>query len=288
MTEVRLSYISSEVLAEGSEIDVRLSFVSSSPLTGGNVALRLSFIGAEAATGGNIRLRVSDIAGTPLTGGNIDVRIADIFTQVLTGVGQESEVTAIFPTLDGIVWPVVKRPQFSTQVAEHTSGHEVRVAFWEYPRYEFELSFEWLSQKNGRTDYETLIGFFLQRKGSFEAFLFDDIKDNTATLVELPQVGGTGLQYYLVRNLGGFVEPVGQLKTGTLQVFVDGVLVPDTEYVINMPNKITFDSEPTGVVTATFSYYFVCRFTQDAQDYQEFMSNLWELGTCTFKSLVQP
>ena len=50
-----------------------------------------------------------------------------------------------FPALPGQSWSVHKRPTFSTRVAAHVSGREVRTPFFAHTLYEFELTFDGLA-----------------------------------------------------------------------------------------------------------------------------------------------
>ncbi len=47
-----------------------------------------------------------------------------------------------FPTLAGQGWSVHKTPLFSTIVASHVSGREVRDALYQNPIWRFELTFD--------------------------------------------------------------------------------------------------------------------------------------------------
>jgi hypothetical protein len=38
-------------------------------------------------------------------------------------------------------------------------------------------------------------------------------------------------------------------------------------------------------IAATFTYAFECRFDSDDQDFEEFMSNLWQVDSIKFKSV---
>ena len=50
-----------------------------------------------------------------------------------------------FPTLAGLGWSVHKKPVFSTLVASHVSGREVREALYQNPIWSFELTYDGLS-----------------------------------------------------------------------------------------------------------------------------------------------
>ena len=54
-----------------------------------------------------------------------------------------------FPQLPGQGWSVHKRPSFSTRVASHVSGREVRSALYAATLYEFELTFDGLVAGGG-------------------------------------------------------------------------------------------------------------------------------------------
>jgi hypothetical protein len=47
-----------------------------------------------------------------------------------------------FPTLAGLGWSVHKKPVFSTIVASHASGREVRDPLYQNPIWQFELTFD--------------------------------------------------------------------------------------------------------------------------------------------------
>ena len=42
---------------------------------------------------------------------------------------------------------------------------------------------------------------------------------------------------------------------------------------------------PGAVVSADFSYAFQCRFLDDQMEFEEFMANLWKLGSMEFRSV---
>ena len=50
----------------------------------------------------------------------------------------------VFPALAGQGWSVHKKPTFSTVVARHVSGREVRDALYQNPIWQFELWFDGL------------------------------------------------------------------------------------------------------------------------------------------------
>ncbi|MDE3061354.1 MAG: DUF2460 domain-containing protein, partial [Pseudomonadota bacterium] len=59
-------------------------------------------------------------------------------------------------------------------------------------------------------------------------------------------------------------------------------------YAYATPNLLTFNTAPANgsQITATFRYYFVCRFAADTQDFEEFMANLWTLHEVKLMSVL--
>lgn len=62
-----------------------------------------------------------------------------------------------------------------------------------------------------------------------------------------------------------------------------------TNVSVTMPNQLVFASAPAAaaVITADFDFYFVCRFSDDITDGDQFMSKLWELKKLDFVSKIQ-
>lgn len=191
---------------------------------------------------------------------------------------------AIFPTLPGLKWDVVKQPQFSTIVHRSISGKEIRGSFWSYPLWTFKVSFEVL-RNDATNELKTLMGFFLQRQGSYDTFLFEDPDDKTVTGQTIGTGDGTTTLFQLIRTFGGFVEPVFNLN-GTPSIYLNGVL-QTSGYSVGSTGIVTFTAAPgNGVaITADFSYYFRVRFTQDQAEFSKFMKDLWELKKCEFVSV---
>lgn len=196
---------------------VFLSEMMGEASTGGSGNVRLNRIGAEATTGGEPNVRLSDMVGEANTGGNPFVRCSDLVVEALCGIPEEPYMidpkTHLFPTLKGLAFNVAKRPNFSTRVASNVSGREVRNAFWDDPRWDYELTYDYLPDRpvaQGETDLKTLMGFFLQRRGSFDAFLFHDPDDYIANGYQ-GTTDGVTLTFDLRRTFGGFVERIGQI-----------------------------------------------------------------------------
>jgi hypothetical protein len=208
----------------------------------------------------------------------------------------------VYPELPGLAYEIVKRPNMSTLGAEDPSpsGDEVLLQQFQNPLWEFELTYEWLYDDATETwgtlpalpdhQYQTLVGFFLLNAGSGKRFLLTDPTDNQVTdgVLDVTTVAGTKYSQF-VRNLGGFKESILQVN-GAPQIKVGGVLkVAGTDYTwdptligFTAPGVswdgqyITWITDPgVGVVTATFPFYFVCRFKNDNTEFAKFAKSLW-------------
>ncbi len=200
-----------------------------------------------------------------------------------------------FPSLAGQGWSVHKRPTFSTRVASHVSGREVRQSLYADTLYEFELTFDGLDSDSntpglGANSLQSLMGFYLQAQGQFGTFLYTDPTDNAATRQGIATGDGATASFAFLRTLGAFIEPVGWV-TAVGNVYLNGAVQNAATYSINAPNGfnnvLTFATAPgTGVaITADFTYAFVCRFLDDQNDFEEFMSGLWQVQSLKFRSV---
>ncbi|MDE3017312.1 MAG: DUF2460 domain-containing protein, partial [Pseudomonadota bacterium] len=193
--------------------------------------------------------------------------------------------TEKFPLSPGLAWSVHVSPKFKTRVAGHVSGREIRTAWQQYAIYDLTLSFDVL-RGDATQEIQTLMGFFLARQGQYDTFLLDlgavtrNSADSYVTLGAQGTGDGVTTVFPLMRTVGEASEPVGYVFSADLaDVYVAGVLQDPTSYTFTSPNTLTFNTAPAygSQITATFRYYFVCRFAADAQNFEEFMANLWTL-----------
>jgi len=197
------------------------------------------------------------------------------------------------PSLAGLSWSRHKKPGFSTRIASHVSGREVRVALMSYPLYEFEAKYNGLASSAtpaflglGPASLQSLMGFFLQLQGQFGTFLYADPDDNAVMAQAFATGDGATTLFTMMRALSGFLEPIGWV-TNIANVYLNGVAQSSSTYSLTAPNALAFTSAPgSGVtVSADFSYAFNCRFLDDQMDFEEFMSNLWRLDSMKFRSV---
>jgi uncharacterized protein (TIGR02217 family) len=184
---------------------------------------------------------------------------------------------AVFPDLIGVDIKVRKTPIWNTKIKTAVSGKELRASFYSTPLYKFGLSFNVL-RAGAEAELQTLVGFFNDRRGRFDSFLFDDASDNAVTAQSFGVGDGLKTKFQLVRTFGGNVESVMNLN-GTPSISQDGVpLTPATDYTIDAYGMVTLAAPPlsSAVLTWTGTYYYRCRFDRDTVDFERFLWDLWE------------
>ena len=197
----------------------------------------------------------------------------------------------LFPALAGQGWSVHKKPLFSTLVASHVSGREVRDPLYQNPIWQFELSFDGLGSDSlsypgvGAQSLQGLLGFFLQCQGQYATFLYVDPTDNMVTNQVIATGDGVTTAFTFSRLLGGFLEPVGWV-TSVSQLSVGGV-AQSSGWSLDPPNGLAFANAPASgaPILASFSYAFECRFEDDSVDFEQFMQNLWRVDSLKFRSV---
>lgn len=195
----------------------------------------------------------------------------------------------VFPTLPGQGWSVKKTPTFSTRVAAHSSGREVRLGLYVHALYAFELVFNGLdsSSQFAGLQYQslqTLMGFWLQCGGQLGSFLYVDPSDNSVSSQVFAVGDGATTAFTLGRTIGGCFEPVSYV-TAISSVTVAGVAT--SAYALTAPNTITFAAAPAAGAALAWAgtYGFQCRFLDDQAAFDNFMSGLWKLDSLKFRSV---
>ncbi len=196
----------------------------------------------------------------------------------------------LFPKLNGFSWDVKLAPYFKTIVQEAASGREVRAALYQYPRWELTLSYEYLranpamADDSGLTELDKIVGFFLQRQGSFDSFLLnlsDLTRRDKDSIVQGQKIGvgdGSTTSFQLTRSIGGYAD-IAQFPAGqSARVRVAGALkTPGADYTISN-GLVTFATAPASgaSITADFTALWSVRFKQDQQEFDQLMYLLWE------------
>ena len=192
---------------------------------------------------------------------------------------------AILPNFASRGFSSYKRPTFSTRISKRNSGRTKRAANYTYPLYEFELSFNGLRSDAIRLELQTLMGFFLSRQGQFDTFLYLDPTDNLVTSQVIGVGDGSTVLFPLVRNMGGWVEPIGQAANQPT-ITVGGVA--NTAWGLVLPNQVQFEAPPAigaQIIVQNLQFYFVCCFDDDQQEFENFMYQMWLNKSVKFTSV---
>jgi uncharacterized protein (TIGR02217 family) len=200
--------------------------------------------------------------------------------------------TQVFPSLPGLAWPVKRSELWKTRAPEAISGKETRIADWSYPRHEWTLGFDLLRQGTRTagifTELAQLDGFFNERQGQFDSFLYTDPDDCSVTAQAIGTGDGSTTSFQLVRAFGGFVEPIFAPNVVS-HIYVNGV--DPGGWTVSYwgsatPGIVTFGAAPAAQpITADFTYYFPCRFSADQMDFAKFMATLWSAKAVKFRSI---
>ena len=197
-------------------------------------------------------------------------------------------MTAIFPSLPGLGWSVVKSPRFATRIQRAVNGRELRALDQPNPIWSWTLTYPLLRDRSdaralsgagiGYDELRTLAGFFLQQRGALQPFLFDDPTDNAVMGQPLGVGDSSRTDFQLLRTMGGFAEPVTAPNTVSA-IYFDGILQPAADYIVDAATGlVTFAAPPPAgqIVTADFTYYFRVRFSDDTAEFENFMIQLWQ------------
>lgn len=194
-----------------------------------------------------------------------------------------------FPNLPGQGWSLHKKPVFSTRVASHVSGREVRAGLYAHPLYEFELSFDALDSSGQYAglqaqSLQTLMGFFLAAQGQLYPFLYVDPTDSAVNGQNFGTGDGVTTTFALGRSIGAFYEPVSYV-TAAPSVTVNGAAT--TAFSLAAPNQLVFSSPPAVGATLAWSgtFAFLCRFLDDQLDFEQFLAGAWRNKSLKFRSI---
>jgi len=188
----------------------------------------------------------------------------------------------IFPQLAGLNLERTKTPEWKTVVHQSVNGKESRTAMMSFPIWNFQLTYNTLRTTKNNNELSTVLGFYNQMQGSYDTFLYLDPDDSTATSQNIGIGNGTNKNFQLVRYMGNFIEPIQNPFNFT--VYINGVST--TAYTITN-GLITFTTAPTSgqVVSWSGSFYYRCRFTDDTQDYDQFLYNMYEVKKISLRSV---
>ncbi|AYX87976.1 hypothetical protein EGX84_16275 [Acinetobacter baumannii] len=197
----------------------------------------------------------------------------------------------LFPELPGLEWDLTKTPMFNTKIMQSVNGRELRASYQAVPKYQISMSFAFLRESKGRNELQQLEGFFLERRGSFDSFLFKMPEDNEFQCTFVGDGVQTSFQLYKQINTTQIPlqhtqaeqseDPLMWSENASKPMWSD----PDdqmwllqfgitTNGLLQMPIPLAAGES----ITISGTYYYRCRFADDEQQYTNFMSKLWKAG----------
>lgn len=197
----------------------------------------------------------------------------------------------LFPELPGLEWDLTKTPMFNTKIMQSVNGRELRASYQAVPKYQISMSFAFLRESKGRKELQQLEGFFLERRGSFDSFLFKMPEDNEFQCTFIGDGVQTSFQLYKQINTTQIPLQHTQAEQSEDPLMWDDVTSkpmwsdPDdqmwllqfgitTNGLLQMPIPLAVGES----ITISGTYYYRCRFADDEQQYTNFMSKLWKAG----------
>jgi hypothetical protein len=227
------------------------------------------------------------------------VRVSNLALSIMVWT-HEVPMPALYPTLPGLGYSVIKRPRFYGGIGKSATGREVRVAYAVNPTWEWDLTYDYLPDQQTdssatASDLKELIGFFLSQTGTLQAFRFLDPDDNQVSGQLIGETDGVTTAWVLQRSFGGSsgvgTEPIGWLNTDlAFNVYLDGALQDPASYdrllTAGVFQQIRFHATPAAgkVISVDMHYYFSVRFSADTYDFEKFMDKLWSTQTITLVS----
>lgn len=197
----------------------------------------------------------------------------------------------LFPELPGLDWDLTKTPMFNTKIMQSVNGRELRASYQAVPKYQISMSFAFLRESKGRKELQQLEGFFLERRGSFDSFLFKMPEDHEFQCTFIGDGVQTSFQLYKQINTTQIPLQHTQVEQSEDPLMWDEVAskpmwsIPSAQ-MWNLQFTITSNgllqlSIPLlegESITVTGTFYYRCRFADDEQQYTNFMSKLWKAG----------
>jgi uncharacterized protein (TIGR02217 family) len=205
-----------------------------------------------------------------------------------------------FPTLPGLSFPVKKSPSFST--IEHLSiqGGSTTQQPQPYAKYKYELPFEFLRADNVTQEIQTLMSFYQACGGKATPFHFNDPDDNAVIGQSLGIGDGVTTDFAFLRTMVGVVDPVQDVIAAGLNVYNNAVLqatpaayaiLASSQYATNYGVRFVAAPGVGQVITADFSFNWLCRFDDDVMEFSKFgylnSFGLWESKAVKFSSVLQ-
>ena len=139
---------------------------------------------------------------------------------------------------------------------------------------------------------QQLAGFYNSMRGKFDSWLYQDADDNNIVAQVIGTGDGVTTSFQLVRAFGGFTEPI-LAPNVVSNIYLNGVNFTQPgnwnvgAWNSAVPGVVVFNTPPANgvVITATFSYYFPCRFDVDEIQFNNFLKGYYKTNKIQFITL---
>lgn len=194
---------------------------------------------------------------------------------------------SVFPALPGLGWPI-RRTVLAPPVRMRTtpSQREFRWRDHTVARYQFTLPFDFLRSASAASEWQTLVGFYNARGGSYDDFLFVDSTDASVVAQAFGVGDGTTTAWQLVRTLGAVAEPVYGIVAAP-KIFKNGV-EQVSGLTVNARGLVTFAAAPASGVALTWTGAFAwrCRFLRGELEFENFARDFWSAAKVELLTLL--
>lgn len=181
-----------------------------------------------------------------------------------------------------------KSPNLDTTIQTPRSKRgEVRYSAQPYPiwTWDFPVNFMRGAEQVASSDYQYLLGFYLAMGGRLSDFLLQDAYDNAIANCQFGTGDGTTTQFQLTRTIGIGTDIV-QNVNGAPTITVNGS--GTSAFTLGSTGIITFTSAPAAAAVLRWSgsYYYRVRFDEDVADFEQFMDQIWMMGSLKLRSVI--
>lgn len=253
--------------------------------------LRVSQLVAEVQVVTAPAARVSQLVAEVHLTTSRRARVSQIVCEVLI-IRIPFAMPPIYPELIGLGFDVKWTPTFfNMPTATTVTGADIDLGLSPWPLHDFQLIYNFLRDQfiAGTQEFREMFGFFLRLQGTLGRFLFRNPDDNSTTNEFICTTDGTSTIYSpMMRTFGvgdnSGKEPIGWIdRTKSINIYVDGVLLDTSAYSIidqegcNMQLKFGDTPDADLTVTGDYSYFYYCKFPDNANTFNKFMARVWAL-----------
>lgn len=182
----------------------------------------------------------------------------------------------IFPRNISIKYNSTKEMSWKTTVKRSGSNKIRTLTTYRYPKWQIKVSAVGLTNE----DVRSIQGFFALLRGANKPFLWLDQEDYQEKNVLLGIGDGVTKSFFAIRRLGQFAEPITDIKTDSLVVYVNNKKVTA---MAGENGEIVLMNPPAkgDRVTADYTYYWRVILEKDTVNVKVKFNNINEIDSFT-------